>query len=54
VDPAAPKVLDASGNWNNVLEVAPRPPLASSRERLAAARRHAGRLAWETKLGLQR
>ena len=44
------QVLDASGNWNNVLEVFETPPVLTSRERLALARWHAGHLALETKM----
>jgi hypothetical protein len=45
-------VLDASGNWNNVLEVFETPPILTSRERLAMARWHAAHLALEAKLAL--
>ncbi len=50
VDPASPKVLDASGNWNNLLEVHERPPITTSRERLAMARWQAAHLASEKKM----
>ncbi|KAL6749629.1 hypothetical protein V8C86DRAFT_3031853 [Haematococcus lacustris] len=52
VDPASPKVLDSSGNWNNLLEIHERPPITTSRERLATARWQAARVAWATKMGL--
>eukprot|EP00955_Chlamydomonas_euryale_P034943 349929-Chlamydomonas_euryale.AAC.18 len=50
VDPASPKVIDASGNYNNVLEVRPRPLPITTRERLQAARWEAARQAFECKM----
>uniref|UniRef100_A0A7S3QR52 AMP-activated protein kinase glycogen-binding domain-containing protein n=1 Tax=Dunaliella tertiolecta TaxID=3047 RepID=A0A7S3QR52_DUNTE len=52
IDPLAPKVLDASGNWNNVLQVSPTPPILTSKERLSVARWHAMLIAFEAKMGL--
>jgi len=46
------QVLDASGNWNNVLHVMPKPPVMTSKERLSMARWHAMLIAFETKMGL--
>jgi hypothetical protein len=47
-------VLDASGNWNNLLEVHERPPITTSRERLAMARWQAANLAYEKKMAVVR
>eukprot|EP00983_Pelagomonas_calceolata_P125823 1161241-Pelagomonas_calceolata.AAC.5 len=50
---SAPRsVLDASGNWNNVLQVSPTPPILTSKERLSVARWHAMLIAFEAKMGL--
>ncbi|KXZ52178.1 hypothetical protein GPECTOR_10g807 [Gonium pectorale] len=52
VDSLAPKVLDAAGNWNNVLVVPEPPQVLTSREGLQLARWQAARLALEAKMGL--
>ncbi|KAF5842673.1 hypothetical protein DUNSADRAFT_5749 [Dunaliella salina] len=52
IDPLAPKVLDASGNWNNVLQVMPAHTIRTSKERLSVARWHALLTAFEAKMGL--
>lgn len=46
------QVLDSAGNWNNVLQVVPQPPVLTSREGLALARWQAARHALSNKLGL--
>ncbi|KAG1671554.1 hypothetical protein FOA52_011276 [Chlamydomonas sp. UWO 241] len=50
VDPSAPKVIDVSGNYNNVLEVHARPPSITTRDRLQAARWQAAHIALESKM----
>jgi hypothetical protein len=47
------QVLDASGNWNNVLRVVHKPPFLTSKERLGMARWHALLTAFEAKMGLK-
>ncbi|GLI63087.1 hypothetical protein VaNZ11_005989 [Volvox africanus] len=52
VDSYSSKVLDAAGNWNNVLVVPEPPVVLTSREGLALARWQAARLALEAKMGV--
>eukprot|EP00798_Chlamydomonas_sp_ICE-L_P009756 gene9756-7631_t len=47
VDPTAPKVLDTSGNYNNVLKVYEQQPIITSKERMDMARWKAAHLALE-------
>jgi len=46
------QVLDAGGNWNNVLHVPAKAPIVTSKECLGMARWHALMTAFETKVGL--